>query len=275
MIAERLYHTAEAKDWFSKYQAGFRKGRSCVDQILRMVQQIDDGFQNTPMKRSVLALLDLSKAYDKVWKEKLLLDMHDKGVPLSILRWIAAFLRNRQAKVRFNNVLGNTKLLKQGLPQGSVLAPILFLFYINSLTERLGDEATISLFADDITILATDGSLIGAQKKVQKVIDIVVQWAKDYKMEISTKSEACFFTTSNNEAKWTGNITAGEVEVNYNPSPRLLGVYVDRQLTFSKHVDEVSKKVNKKCKMLAALANTTWGWKKQHLKKILWNTSLT
>ena len=143
---------AEAQGWFSKIQAGFRKGRNCVDQILRMVQAIDDGFQAKPMKRSVMALLDLSKAYDRVWKDKLLLDMFSKGVPLPYIRWLSAFLRNRTARVRYNNSVGRPRTIRQGLPQGSVLAPLLFLFYINTLAERLPEDTLNSLFADDITI---------------------------------------------------------------------------------------------------------------------------
>ena len=130
MIANRLVTLAEENGWFHPYQAGFRKGRNCVDQILRLVQKVDDGFQKE--QKSVLALLDLSKAYDCVWQQKLILTMHEAGVPVQFLRWISSFLQNRQAKVRLNNAEGKSMKMSQGLPQGSVLAPILFLFYINN-----------------------------------------------------------------------------------------------------------------------------------------------
>ena len=87
MIVERLYYMAETKGWFSKFQACFRKGRSCEDQILCITQAIDDG--------SVLVLLDFSRAYDTVWRQRLLLSMHDQGVPLQFMRWLHHFLRNR------------------------------------------------------------------------------------------------------------------------------------------------------------------------------------
>ena len=64
MVAERIYHYAEANKIFSPHQAGFRKGRGCEDQITRVIQQIQDGFNNKPMKRSILVLLDFSKAYE-------------------------------------------------------------------------------------------------------------------------------------------------------------------------------------------------------------------
>ena len=80
MLAERLYYLAESNGWFNKVQAGFRKGRGCEDQILKITQAIEDGFHQK--KRSVLVLLDFSKAYDTVWTQKLLITMADKGVPM-------------------------------------------------------------------------------------------------------------------------------------------------------------------------------------------------
>ena len=82
----------ETKGWFSKLQAGFRKGRGCEDQILRLAQAIDDGFQYKPAKRSVLVLLDFSKAYDTVWRERLLLSMLEKGVHVTYIHWLFSFL---------------------------------------------------------------------------------------------------------------------------------------------------------------------------------------
>ena len=67
MFAERLYHLAETNGWFASIQAGFRRGHSCVDQIIRLSQAIEDGFQQKPFHRAVMVLLDYSKAFDTVW----------------------------------------------------------------------------------------------------------------------------------------------------------------------------------------------------------------
>ena len=207
MIANRLTIMAERNGWFHHYQAGFRKGRNCSDQILRIVQKIDDGFQQK--KKSVIALLDLSKAYDMVWQQKLIITMKETGVPQQFLQWIFNFLQNRQAKVRLNNAEGKSMKIRQGLPQGSVLAPLLFLFYINTLAPRLPKENTNSFFADDITILSEAKTLKEAEKKIQKAVDIVAAWAKEYKMDLSTKSEIGFFTTNDKEAKWRPKVKIG------------------------------------------------------------------
>ena len=95
MLADRLYYIAETKILFSPFQAGFRKGRTCEDQILRIVQAIEDGFQKKPMHCSVLVLLDFSKAYNTIWREKLLLRMLEMGIPITIIHWLQSFLNDR------------------------------------------------------------------------------------------------------------------------------------------------------------------------------------
>ena len=105
-----------------------RRHRCCEELILRVTQSVSDGFQATEPSRTVAAFLDYSKAYDRVYRQDLIITMFETGVPLQILRWVNAFLQNRQARVLFNGTLSNKKKMLQGLPQGSVLAPLLFLF---------------------------------------------------------------------------------------------------------------------------------------------------
>ena len=78
---------AKIKDFFSRFQAGFRKVQSCEDQITQVVQAIEDGFQQHSMQRFVLALLEFSGVHDMVWMEKLLLHMLDTGIPYTFIGW--------------------------------------------------------------------------------------------------------------------------------------------------------------------------------------------
>ena len=130
-LSERLYDHGERSGCFSGLQAGFRKGRGVEDQILRITQRISDGFHNR--EKSLMTLLDFSKAYDTIWRQRLLLTLLKRGIPAGYVLWIANFLENRQARVKFNGRESKCKNITQGLPQGAVLAPVLFLFYINEL----------------------------------------------------------------------------------------------------------------------------------------------
>ena len=267
MFAERLYDMAETKGMLSDLQAGFRKGRGCEDQILRLVQKIDDGFQKK--HKSLLVLLDFSKAYDTVWRERLLTTMLDRGIPSQYVQWLFAFLQNRQANVRFNGTLSKTKKMCQGLPQGSVLAPILFLFYINELAAFLPDDVLISMYADDVSILATSKTLEDAEQLAQKAVDAVVTWSTKWKLNLNgTKSEAAFFSRSTTDSIWTPTIKIAGRTIKHELFPRLLGVTLDKQLIFNKHVEIITDKATGKMRMLGAISHSSWGWRKQDLRKV-------
>ena len=250
-------------------QAGFRKGRSCEDQITRVVQHISDGFNRSPFHRSVMVLLDFSKAYDTVWRERLLLTMIDTGVPMPLIQWLNGFLSNRRARVRFNGVNSGCRPMRQGLPQGSVLAPLLFLFYINTLAEILPPQNLNSMFADDLGIIATSRSREEAQANAQVTVNLVSEWSKEWKLNLNgSKSEVSYFSTWTQESAWEPEIIIDGKPIEYNPNPRLLGVILDRSLTFETHVAEVSRSATQSCRMLSTLANTTFGWHKHSLVPI-------
>ena len=139
-----------------------------------MAFNIEDGFQQCPMKRSVLTILDFSKAYDTVSREKLLLHMLDTGIPSPFIHWICSFLNDRRPCVQLFNVLSSSQCFNQGLTQGSVLAPLLFLFYVNDLASSLSDDAVIALFAD-VSILTTAQKKEDAEAAAQSVVSSVVK----------------------------------------------------------------------------------------------------
>jgi hypothetical protein len=138
MVAKRLQHLAESCGMLNSDQSGFRPQRSTEDQVIRLSQAISDSFQaKKPPNRTVLAHLDFSKAYDKVWRADLLATMLRKGVPVCYVWWIQGFLSKRQARVCPNRAYSRSWVMREGVPQGSVLAPLLFLFDIDDLQDGL------------------------------------------------------------------------------------------------------------------------------------------
>ena len=269
MLSDRLFHIVETRNLLSPYQAGYRKMRACDDQIGRIIQGIEDGFEQDPFHRSVLVLLDFSKAFDQVWREKLLLSLHHIGIPLQYIRWLYQFLRNRYGKVKFNGSMSKNTQLHQGVPQGSVLSPILFILYINTLALQLPDININALFADDVTILAVRRTLEEAEHDAQKSVDIVVKWAKEWKLKLNaTKSEVSFFSHYSGDKALRPTILIEGKPIGFNETPRLLGVTLDRSLTLTTHVDNICDEATNKLKMLSCVSHSKWGWRKEQVMRI-------
>ena len=277
LINNRLYFLAESKGWIADQQAGFRKHRSCEDQVIRLVHHASDSFQtkiDNKTQRSVMALFDYSKAYDRTWREQLMIKLCDLGVPAPMIRWIRAFLTTRTAEVCVNGTLSKRVRIKQGLPQGSVLSPILFLFFINDLVDDLPEGVMCSLFADDAAIYCSHTSLEEAQKLLQKAVTVVENWSIKNKLDLNiSKSCTFFFSTDPGEAKWRPNINLLGTKMRFGEgpkekNPKFLGVTLDRTLSFNDHVENVCERVTSRCRMLACLASRTWGWKKHSLRRV-------
>ena len=219
------------------------------------------------MQRSVLTLLDFSKAYDTVWKEKLLLHMLKTGIPPSFIRWIRSFLSNSRGRVQLFNVFSSSRRFTQGLPQGSVLAPLLFLFYINDLAATLNNDTVITLFADDVSILTTARKREDAEATAQSVVSSVVTWSQEWKLNLNAeKSEVCPFSTWSNDSSWNPTIFIGNQKICINTTPRLLGIILDRSLTFNAHMKKLTTSLASSIRIIRATAHTSWGWRHSTLK---------
>ena len=269
MVANRLSYMAESNGWWCDEQAGFRSSRSCEDQILRLTQSISNGFQNRPALRSVLALLDFSKAFDTVWRNRLFEIMLDKGVPTTMVKWIRGFLCDRNARVRIDNVTGKCLKLHQGVPQGAVLSPLLFIFYINGIKDIVPEEVQVSLYADDIAIWAQHKDIQVAQEAVQLAVSNIASWSCNHKLILNpAKCVASFFSTDPHEAKWIPSITINDQTIPVNKFPSFLGISYDRTLSFRTHAEIVKTRVLCRTRILASLATKQWGWSRKSLVRV-------
>ena len=135
----------------SPKQSGFRPGDSCINQPLSITHDIftslDDGLE----VRGVF--LDISKAFDKVWHDGLIYKLKQNGIKDKLLCLLIDFLKNRQQRVVLNGQSSSWTKVNEGVPQGSILGPLLFLIYIKDLLNGL--QSNLKLFADDTSLFST------------------------------------------------------------------------------------------------------------------------
>jgi hypothetical protein len=254
MIGKRLQHLAESHGMLNFDQSGFRPQRLTEDQVIRLSQAISDGFQaKKPANRTVLALLDFSKTYNKVWRADLLATMLRKGVPVRYVWWIQGFLSNRQARVPLNRAYSWSWVMCEGMPQASVLAP-LFLFVIDDLQDRLPKGVHSSLFADDSALWVHSPRKEDAVPVLQEGTKKVFWWARPKKLTLNLKKyKVSFFSADPHEAKWRPVVEVKGTILRFNPNPKFLGVGLRRTLSGKEQADSKAASLTKGSQVLTSL----------------------
>ena len=255
LIKRRITAMVEDKGLLNNNQAGFRSFHSTATQLGRVVKYVFDGMQEKKAKNSVLTLFDFSRAYDKVWRNKLLVKMLDKGIHGQIINWVRIFLSDRRARVQFESATSKYRKMQQGLPQGSVLSPLLFLFFIDDLPDMLIKEnCLISAFADDVAAVIQCDSIEECEEQTQQCVDKMTEWANSNRMILSKeKCEMLLFTTNSKRANHQLDVRINDVTLKTNKNPRFLGIHFDRCLSFGHHAKVVKKASNDKIRLLKCL----------------------
>ena len=261
VLESRMRWMLENAGWLSGMQAGFRKGRGVLDQLLRLSQSVWDGYQRR--EKTCLVLFDLARAFDRVWHDGLLLKLLDAGVGRTMVRWLQEWLKNRLYWVRVDGVRSKSKLFKQGLPQGSVLSPLLFLVYVNDLVERLENHGvSVSAFADDLAVWWTGRSVDEGRRRVQCATDAVADWCREWLMTLSVSK--CTVTLLSNDVRdremLALSVWLHGCELQREKNPRFLGVVYDPGFTFKEHVNRVVLKASAGVRLMRCLAGSDWGW---------------
>ena len=265
MINQRLYWYLETTNNLGKNQAGFRKGKSTVDQLFRLTQKVHDGFQGK--KHTLAVFVDLQQAYDRVWRKGLLMKLKDMGVHGNLYNWIKFYLTDRTIQTKVNDAISSKEVLEEGLPQGSCLSSTLFLVFIKDLEDVISSENT--LYADDLTLWATHLDLSIAISEIRRNLKRLEIFCEKWKIKISEpKTVYTIFTKSHKIAKEKIILKINKKELQKEQNPTYLGVQLDRQLTLKQHIENLKSKSTKRLRLLKKLATTEWGSDKATLRSL-------
>jgi hypothetical protein len=243
IITEKIMSYLLDNKLLSNKQFGFIKGRSTSIQLLTLLDKWSKHLDNSDGIDVIYT--DFEKAFDKVPHNRLIFKIKKYGICQSVLKWITAYLRNRKHKVRLNNRFSEWKEVISGIPQGSVLGPILFVLYINDMPAVCDKIAEISLFADDAKISKI---LESAHSKIelQNALNNVVDWSKQWLLSLNIIKCVVLNIRKHDVQVNEYNIEAdiGKTKLNCVESVKDLGVIVDKTLSFKEHITEKIKKAN-------------------------------
>ena len=265
LINRRLMWFLETNSALSPTQTGYRQFRNTEDQLTYLSQDIENAFQD---RKKVLAIFfDLSRAFDTVWKEGLHLKLLQAGVTHKMYSWIKSFLFRRTARVKADGYLSKQVKLREGVPQGSVIAPTLFLVYINEITTTCHQHVSNTLHADDFAVWTASEHTTTASYLLQKTVDKVEAWTTKWGLKLNhSKTTATLFSLSPNKEKI--NIKINNQPIPQTDTPTFLGVTLDRRLTWKPHTETTIGKAVRKLAIMKKLAGTTWGADSKILKQV-------
>ena len=253
LINTRLMWHLEDQQLISPKQAAFRQDRSTEDQVTYLAQAIEDAFQN---KQHTIAIwIDLEKAFDRVWKQGLQLKMKQCGVAGRMYKWICQYLHNRKGRVKIGNQHSRKRLLEQGVPQGGVLSPTLFLIFIKDIIDDMPRKVHGAIYADDLVLWCSEDNVSTANYRLKEALKILERWTTSWLVSINErKTTYTIFSLSNKDL--SANLQVNGHTLQANDSPTYLGVTFDRRLTWKHYLQKTQARAKQRLGLMKKLSGT-------------------
>ena len=245
-IYEQIYNFMN--NHLSEYLCGFRPGYSTQYCLISMLEKWKSALDKKNMAGALLT--DLSKAFDCLNHELLIAKLHAYGFDYSSLDLIFSYLEGRKQRTKINNTFSTWSSINTGIPQGSILGPLLFNIYLNDIFYFVTEDC-LTNYADDNTPYIIEKSIERVINNLQDDSNTLVKWFDDNYFRMNT--DKCHLLVANMDKNVFANIN-GDI-IYGNKSVKLLGVKIDNKLDFNEHVSNICKKASLKLHALARISN--------------------
>ena len=243
LMHQRLYNFLEINEILHPLQFGFRKKHSTLYTLINMTEHIKNTIDNGNYGCGIF--INLKKAFDTVNHTILLKKLEHYGIRGVPLQWFKSYLSDKKQFVSVNGHSSGELEIKHGVPQGSVLGPLLFLLYINDLPSS-AKKLTFYLFADDTNIYFESSDLLHLQRTVNKELRKVRKWLESNRLTLNIdKTNFVIFRSAGKEICDNTAIKIGKKKIHRENHVRFLGVSLDSALSWKAHMTELSKKLSR------------------------------
>lgn len=247
-VFKEVFNFLHTNKLFTKFQSAYMPNSATTDQLIELYHIILEALEKKKAVRFVFC--DISKAFDKVWHKGVLHKLKGLGVIGGIHDWFSDYLNNRKQRVVFNGCHSDWQTITAGVPQGSILGPLLFLIYINDLPDEI--KTNIRIYADDTTLFVSSKSKHEAARKLTKDLENVSRWAARWFVGFNpTKTEGMSFSHVNVEH--IPPIYMDGKLINEVTSHKHLGLTFQSSVKWSEHINEIVKKAMKRVDILRSL----------------------
>ena len=268
MVNERLIYYLEKKNILSKFQAGFRKERSTIDQLIRLDTFIKDAFKHRD--HVVGVFFDLAKAYDTTWKYGIMRDLHEFGLRGNLPLFIQNFLSERTFQILLcTTITTDTFYQEEGVPQGAILSTTLFNVKLNGIARELSRDIGVSLYVDDFVIFFRGRTVEFIERQLQININKIVRWTTKNGFTVSSnKTVAMYFCNCTDKLCSDPILNLGSDRIKFVKQHKFLGLIWDSGLTFHAHIQNLLKKCRRAMNIIKILSYSNWGSDTKTLLKL-------
>ena len=242
MIYNNIYPYIFNNNFISDKQSGYRRKDSTVKQLISITHEIYKAFDKSQEIQAVF--LDISRAFDRVWHKGLLFKLKRIGIEDEVINILSSFLADRKQRVVIDGTSSEWTSIESGVPQGSILGPILFLVYINDLVDVV--ESDIRIFADDTFIFrVVDPSSIEAlNRDLERITEWAFQWKMVFNPDIKKQAVEVVFSNKHIKGVLPNKLIFNGIPVKTVPETKHIGLILDEKLNFENHLIEKTGKVN-------------------------------
>ena len=258
VIEQRLRSYLEDIGFINKYQSGFRQNKSTDDHLFRLSQSVMESFNMG--EHVVAAFLYVEKAFDNVWHNGLRYKIFMLDLPTKMTRWLSDFLVGRVIQVNVNGFLSDKISPAAGVPQDSVLSPLLFLIYVNDLPKPHHRQNSKCQFADDTALWAASKNVQFAAKLLRKDLRKLAKWCAKWRIKLNPeKTKVIIFSRSSLPRNSEPILKLYGERLKICPQVKFLGITFDSKLTFQKHFEEILERCNTRYHRVRLIVNKKWG----------------
>lgn len=259
MVTKRIMWYVEKEMLLCKVQCGFRKNRSTTDHLIRLESDIRKSFFDG--KCTAAIFLDLKSAYNMVNKDILISKLFKMGFRGRFMNFVQGYLSNRTFQIK-TQVLSDTFVQENGVVQGGVISPLLFMCMINDIFDDVPDVVSKALFADDCSLWVSHENTNEAIALLQTAVASVSGWASNNGFVFSAEKSQVVIFKRKMRCKFVGPINCiklGNDDVEFVPEARFLGVILDEKLTLQSHIKYIRAKAEKRISILKCVSAPNFG----------------
>ena len=258
VMASVMSYLTETHELLPAQHYGGRPGRSAEDAMMILMENIYNAWKKKKIYTAVF--MDVAGAFNNVYHDRLIHNLRMRGMPHTITRWTRSFLQARKTQLLFNGIKSERIATLAGVPQGSPLSPLLYMYYNADLLNMTPQNQVTRLgFIDDIMYGVEGPTDHKNAHRLEQILQEAEKWREKHGAQFEVSKYILVHFTRNSRQATKAPVTVNKITIKPSSEAKYLGVVFDQRLNFKTHLQNVTKKGTNAAMALSRIAKCNWG----------------